>query len=209
MAIKQDKATRPITEAFGRPAASFSDYAGRLAEILRTYDWSKVEYMAAAFHQGWRNGRQVFLCGNGGSAANAMHIANDLLYGIAAKDVGMRVTALPSNTSVLTCLANDLGYDEIFSRQIKVHGVTGDVLVALSGSGNSANIVKALEQAKALGIKTFAILGYSGGRCLELADVPIHFPVNDMQICEDLQLVVGHMLMQWLSANPANRVVAL
>jgi D-sedoheptulose 7-phosphate isomerase len=152
--------------------------------------------------EAWQAGRRVFLCGNGGSAANAMHIANDLLYGIAMKGTGMRVSALPSNGSVVTCLANDLGYDEIFSRQLKVHGEAGDILIVLSGSGNSPNVVKALEQARSLRMKSFAILGYTGGKCLQLADVPIHFSVNDMQICEDLQLIVGHMLMQWLCVNP-------
>jgi D-sedoheptulose 7-phosphate isomerase len=77
----------------------------------------------------------------------------------------------------------------------------GDVLVVLSGSGNSPNIVAALEQAKVMKVKSYAILGYTGGRCKELADVPIHFAVDDMQISEDLQLVVGHMLMQWLYLN--------
>ena len=150
--------------------------------------------------------RQVFLCGNGGSAANAMHIANDLLYGIAIGGTGIRVTALPSNTSVLTCLANDLGYDEIFSHQLRVHGTRGDVLVVLSGSGNSANVVKALAQAKDMDMQTFAILGFSGGRCLEIADTAIHFAVDDMQIVEDLQLVVGHMVMQRLRASPKAHV---
>ena len=183
-------------------AQPFATYAFRLAEILQTYDWSSVQRLAEALRNAWRNGRQVFLCGNGGSAANAMHIANDLLYGVAPNETGIRVSALPSNTAVLTCLANDLGYDEIFSRQIKVQGQKGDVLVVLSGSGNSANVVKALLQAKEIGIETFAILGYSGGECLKLTDAAIHFPVNDMQISEDLQLVVGHMIMQWLCANP-------
>lgn len=209
MAVDPDNAMGQRESAFHRPVVSFGDYAMRLGHVLQTYDWSKLERLARAFHQAWRNGRQVFLCGNGGSAANAMHIANDLLYGIDAVGAGMRVTALPSNTSVLTCLANDLGYDEIFSRQIKVHGVKGDVLLVLSGSGNSPNVVKAIEQAKAMGILTFAILGYSGGKCLQLADVPIHFPVNDMQISEDLQLVVGHMLMQWLCANAPAAVAEL
>ncbi|MEW6329822.1 MAG: SIS domain-containing protein [Pseudomonadota bacterium] len=182
----------------------FTDYAQRLQAVISQYDWSAVEVLAAAMREAWTEGRQVFLCGNGGSAANAMHIANDLLYGIDMKGAGIRVTALPSNSSVVTCLANDLGYDEIFSRQLKVHGSKGDLLVVLSGSGNSPNVVKALEQAHQLGMKSFAVLGYAGGKCLRIAQVPIHFPVDDMQICEDLQLIVGHMLMQWLCANPAN-----
>ena len=75
------------------------------------------------------------------------------------------------------------------------------MLIALSGSGNSANIVRVIEQAKSMGVKSYALLGFSGGKCKQLADVPIHFPVNDMQIVEDLQIIVGHMLMQWLYQN--------
>ena len=149
--------------------------------------------------EAWHNDKQVFICGNGGSAANAMHIANDLLYGIAKyTGKGLRVHALPANPSILTCLANDISYDDIFSAQLSVMGSPGDVLIALSGSGNSRNIIKAVEKAKEIGMKTFAILGYSGGKCLNLADVSIHFQVDDMQIAEDLQLIVGHMVMQWL-----------
>jgi len=202
MAVDPESALRQREDVVPRREQSFGNYADRLSRILQAQDWSPVQRLALALRHAWRNGRRVFLCGNGGSAANAIHIANDLLYGIDAKGAGIRVTALPANSSVLTCLGNDLGYDEIFSRQLKVHGEKGDVLLVLSGSGNSPNVVKAIEQAKALGMQTFAILGYSGGKCATLADVPIHFAIDDMQISEDLQLVVGHMLMQWLCANP-------
>jgi len=101
--------------------------------------------------------------------------------------------------------ANDIGYDAIFSAQLAVQARRGDVLIALSGSGNSANVLKALEQAKSMGVKTYAILGYTGGKAKTMADVPIHFPVDDMQLSEDLQLVVGHMIMQWLYQGRPNQ----
>jgi D-sedoheptulose 7-phosphate isomerase len=180
----------------------FSDYSRRLQSALQSADWSAVERLAKSLRDCWRTGRQVFLCGNGGSAANAIHLANDLLYGVSKTfGSGLRVCALPANPSVLTCLANDAGYEAIFSMQLAVMGSRDDILIALSGSGNSPNIVAALEQAKAMGMKTFAILGYSGGKAKTLAEVPIHFEVHDMQVSEDLQLVVGHMAMQWLYAN--------
>jgi len=181
------------------PTSAFSDYARRLQNVLAGSDWGGVARLADDLHECWRHGRQVFLCGNGGSAANAMHLANDFLYGISKKQgSGLRVTALPANSSVLTCLANDESYEEIFSLQLAVQARAGDVLIALSGSGNSANIVKALEEARRIGMRSYAILGYSGGKAKELADVAIHFSVDDMQIAEDLQLVVGHMVMQYL-----------
>jgi D-sedoheptulose 7-phosphate isomerase len=164
-----------------------------------------VEKLAEELHDCWQARRQVFLCGNGGSAGNAIHLANDFLYGISKmRGSGLRVTALPANSSVLTCLANDEGYEDIFSLQLAVQGQPDDVLIVLSGSGNSENIVRALKQAREMKMKTYAILGYSGGKAKALADVPIHFAIDDMQISEDLQLVVGHMIMQWLySKRPA------
>lgn len=177
----------------------FTDYSRRLQAVLACADWSGVHQLAQTLLESWQQGRRVFLCGNGGSAGNAIHLANDFLYGTAKKTGGgIRAIALPANTAVLTCLANDIGYDHIFSEQLAVQAQKGDLLIALSGSGNSGNIVRALEQASAMGVKSFAILGFSGGKSLQLADSAIHFPVNDMQIAEDLQLIVGHMVMQWL-----------
>ncbi len=147
----------------------------------------------------WKEGRGVFLCGNGGSAGNAVHMANDFLYGAGAKvGTGLKVEALSANVAVLTCLANDLGYENIYAQQLRVKARPGDVLIVLSGSGNSPNVIRALETGNSIGMKTFAVLGFSGGRCKELAQVPLHFPVNDMQVAEDLQLIVGHICMQWL-----------
>jgi len=185
-----------------QPIASFVDYARRLQDVLKSSDWTQAARLAEDLRECWRAGRQVFLCGNGGSAANALHLANDFLYGVSKTlGSGLRVTALPANSSVLTCLANDVGYDAVFSAQLAVQANRGDVLIALSGSGNSPNILKAIEQAKSMGVKTYAILGYTGGKAKAVADVPIHFPVDDMQLVEDLQLVVGHMIMQWLYKN--------
>ena len=177
----------------------FADYSRRLQEVLATADWSSVYQLAKAMLEIWQQGRRVFLCGNGGSAGNAIHLANDFLYGIAkTTGGGLRVMALSSNSAVMTCLANDIGYDRIFSEQLAVQAEKGDLLIALSGSGNSGNILRVLEQARVMGVGSFAILGFSGGKSKQLADVAIHFPVDDMQIAEDLQLIVGHMVMQWL-----------
>lgn len=181
----------------------FTSYAGRLNEALTAQDWRSAAVLADELTAAWRDGRRVFICGNGGSAANAVHWANDFLYPIAkAGGKGMKMSALPANVAVLTCLANDIGYDEIFSHQLATEAGPGDILIVLSGSGNSPNIVKALKQAKTSRMKSFALLGYSGGACKELADIVLHFPVEDMQIVEDLQLVVGHMLLQALCQIP-------
>ena len=186
--------------------SSLSDFAGayllRLKQSCDLYPLEKIELLGHALLDCWRTNKQVFIFGNGGSAGNAMHLANDLLYGVAKRfGSGIRVTALPANSSVVTCLANDQGYDAIFSHQLAVLARPGDLALALSGSGNSRNVVNALKHAKTAGLQSFAILGYSGGECLSIADHAIHIPVNDMQLSEDAQIVIGHLLMQWLYAN--------
>lgn len=179
--------------------AFIANYQRTLASALHDHDWSEVMLLAETLLRCWRERRQVFLCGNGGSAANAIHLANDLLYGVdKPAGRGLRVTALPANTAVLTCLGNDIAYEDIFSQQLSALAEPGDVLLVFSGSGNSPNILKALTRARELGVTSFALLGYTGGRARELADHPIHFPVHDMQIAEDLQMMVGHMVTQWL-----------
>jgi D-sedoheptulose 7-phosphate isomerase len=182
--------------------AVFADYANRLSHVLQTSDWSGVAELAKDMKRAWDTGNQVFFCGNGGSAGNAVHLANDFIYGVAKRTGGgIRAVALSANTAVMTCLANDVGYDYIYSEQLAVLANEGDVLITLSGSGNSPNILQVLEQAKIKKVRSYAILGYTGGKAKDMADVAIHFPVNDMQIAEDMQLVVGHMLMQWLYDN--------
>ena len=180
--------------------AVFKEYSQKIGQILAERNWDDVHQLARAMRDTWRAGGQLLLCGNGGSAGNAIHLANDYLYGVAKDKIshGVRVEALSANPAVITCLANDIGYDEVFSTQILTKGGNGDLLLVLSGSGNSPNVVKALEAGKKTRMRTFAILGYTGGLCKELADVAIHFPIDDMQISEDLQLVTGHMCMQWL-----------
>jgi D-sedoheptulose 7-phosphate isomerase len=182
-----------------KPAQHFVSYSSRLSTLLQTYDWAPVEQLAAELLDCWKTGRQVFFAGNGGSAANAVHLANDFLYALSkTPGSGVRVHALPANQAVITCLANDEGYDRIFSLQLTVQARKGDVLVVLSGGGNSPNILRALKEAKRLGMRSYAVLGYSGGKAKALADVAIHFAVDDMQIAEDMQLITGHMIMQWL-----------
>lgn len=181
---------------------SFSAYSARLQNVLADADWSGVALLAEDMMNCWQARNRVFLCGNGGSAGNAIHLANDFLYGVAKRSgAGIKVMALAANSAVMTCLGNDLGYEHVFSEQLAVQAQEGDVLIALSGSGNSPNIVRTIEQAKSMGVKSYAVLGFDGGKCKDLADVAIHFPVDDMQIAEDLQLIVGHMLMQWLYSN--------
>ena len=188
------------SEAFCR------DYARRMQDAFAAGPIDAIGQLASALLNALQQESHVFIAGNGGSAANAMHLANDFLYGI-GKDfgVGLRVEALPANASIVTCLANDMSYDEVFAEQIRLKGRADDLLLVLSGSGNSPNIVRAIEAAHARKMKTFAVLGFSGGRCRGSVQCPIHFAVDDMQISEDLQLMVGHMCMQWIRAQLAEQ----
>jgi len=158
-----------------------------------------IQKLAISLKYAWKKNKNIFICGNGGSAANAMHIANDFIYGAGVKrNKGLKVEALTANSSILTCLANDTGYENIFLEQLKVKAEKGDILISLSGSGNSQNVINAINFAKKNGVKTFSILGFDGGKCKKISENNIHFQINDMQISEDLQLITGHLCMQWL-----------
>ncbi|PIQ87800.1 MAG: phosphoheptose isomerase, partial [Candidatus Omnitrophica bacterium CG11_big_fil_rev_8_21_14_0_20_43_6] len=152
---------------------SLDDYRNRLISCIQSFDWSVVDQLAQKIKISQQDDKQIFLCGNGGSAANAMHIANDFLC-LRSKGKGAKVIALPANQAIVTCLANDTGYENIFAAQLEQLGGTGDILIVLSGSGNSSNILNAITVAKKMGILTCAILGFDGGKCLNLVDIPLH-----------------------------------
>ena len=179
-----------------------NEYLQKLSSCFTIDQVSQMQVLSESLENVWEKNNTVFLCGNGGSGANALHIANDLHFGLGDmlinKKNGLKADALTSNTAVLSCLANDLGYESIFSNQIDVKASKGDILIALSGSGNSPNIIKAIKSAKDKGIKTFSILGFDGGICKNLSDFPIHFHIEDMQIAEDTQVIVLNICIKWL-----------
>ena len=181
-------------------------YIHKLSSTFSEENIEKMENLAFDLRKVWSESRNVFICGNGGSAANAIHMANDFHYGIGAcgegpSQSGLKVEALPSNSAIITCLANDIGYENIYSNQLEAKANKSDLLIVLSGSGNSPNVVNALKKANEIGMKSYAILAFSGGLCKKYAHVAIHFKIDDMQIAEDTQLIVGHTCMQWLSSN--------
>jgi D-sedoheptulose 7-phosphate isomerase len=183
-------------------AAHCADYSRRLSAVLDTFEWTPVVQLADEMLDCWKSGRQVFLAGNGGSGGNAIHLANDLIYALSKRQgSGIRAHALPANAATLTCLANDEGYERVFALQLSVLARPGDVLIVFSGSGNSPNILAALEEAKRIGMRSYSFLGFSGGKAKPLTDVPIHVAIDDMQIAEDFQLIASHMILQWLHAH--------
>jgi D-sedoheptulose 7-phosphate isomerase len=140
-----------------------------------------------------KKAKRVYICGNGGSAANAIHIANDLI------SCGIKAHALTADVSTLTAIANDYSYEEIFSRQIRNFGEPGDLLIALSGSGRSANILRAIEAAKEMGMQTASIFGGYNNHS-SAADIHIQEGA-DMQAAERHQITIGHRAMKWLKSS--------
>ena len=140
--------------------------------------------------------RKIYICGNGGSAANANHIANDFMLGINKKKIGLPIISLCSNVPVITCIANDIKFDQVFSNQINTLCKKNDVLIVLSGSGNSKNIVNAIQSAKKKNMYIFGMLGFNGGKAKKLIKNYIHFNINDMQISEDLQMICANYLLK-------------
>lgn len=178
------------------------NYLDQAAQALEAIDPVAVLQFAQVLHATWESQGQIFACGNGGSAANAQHLCNDLIYGSAPRTGhGLRAHALCCNPSTLTCLANDIGYDLALAYQLRVMAKPGDLVVIFSGSGNSPNIVNVLHTAREIGITSTAILGFDGGRCISLADLTVHIPVSDMQIVEDCQQTICHMVTRWLSQH--------
>ena len=174
-------------------------YAERLIKTIKLEKYNKINLLYKKIFETWKKGKTIYICGNGGSAGNANHIANDLIFAAGKKNKkGLKVESLSANSSVITCLANDLGYENIYAEQINVKGSKNDLLIVLSGSGNSKNISKAIIAAKKIKMKTFGIFGFNGGRCKDLVDDYIHYKINDMQISEDIQMIVFNSCIQKL-----------
>lgn len=178
------------------------EYLDRLKQAIDQFPYSEIHRVCERLKAGWKERRSFFLCGNGGSAGNSIHLANDFLYGAGVgAGRGLAVESLASNSAVLTCLANDLGYEDVFSEQLRVKAVEGDMLWIMSGSGNSPNVIRAAEIGSALNLDVVAIVGFDGGILKNVCETVVHFSVDDMQVAEDMQLIVGHYCMKWLSKN--------
>lgn len=178
----------------------FKNYSKNIFNQLSCLDLKKIFILQQILYKAWKNNNKVFLCGNGGSAGNANHIANDLLY-VINKKKGINVESLVSNPAVITCLANDEGYENIFIKQLETKAKKNDILIVFSGSGNSKNIIKALRYSNKNKIKTVAIVGYNGGVAKKIANLCIHTKVNDMQVSEDFQTIIMHICAQLLKVR--------
>jgi len=190
-----------LDRIFSKDVEVFSrDYFDYLKVVLGRIETAAIRRFVETVLDARKRGSMVFFVGNGGSAATASHFANDLCSSANAHERPFRATSLTDNVSILTALGNDFGYDEIFVRQLRVQGKAGDVLVGISASGNSANIVKAFEYAKEVGIYTVAITAFDGGAIKTLADEVIHVPTgrNEYGPSEDAHMILGHLVTAYL-----------
>jgi D-sedoheptulose 7-phosphate isomerase len=180
-------------------ARAFLERVGQ--ELLRI-DPTEVKALADAIYDCYRHGRTVFLCGNGGSGSNCSHFCEDLGKGTLRREdfdndekKRLRVLSLTDNTPYILAWGNDEGFDRVFVEQLKNLAQPGDLLVALSGSGNSPNVLKAVEWANRHDLRTFGCTGFSGGKLRALAQQGLHVPLDDMGIVESIHLTAFHWVV--------------
>ena len=177
-------------------------FLARVGEELGRIDAAEVRALADAIWECYEHGRTVFLCGNGGSGSNASHFCEDLGKGTLRREdfdndrkKRLRVLSLTDNTPYLLAWGNDEGFDRVFVEQLKNLARPGDLLIAISGSGNSPNVLRAVEWANRNGLKTFGCTGFGGGKLRTLAQQGLHVPLDDMGIVESIHLTVFHWVV--------------
>lgn len=175
-------------------------YFEREIAVIQALDYDELAEAVAAIRDAYEREATIYTFGNGGSAATASHFVCDFNKGISEpKEKKFNLVCLNDNTPVVMAIANDISYDEVFSFQLKNKLKSIDLVIAISGSGNSRNVVKAVEYAKEIGCKVVGLTGYSGGKLRELADYPMHVNVDDMQITEDVHMAFDHMMYRVLT----------
>ena len=177
---------------FGEKAATLGIY---LKETLQN-NGSQLELATKIFSETLAAGNTIFWCGNGGSASESSHLATELVGRFKENRISLPSVSLNADTTAITCIANDFGYDEIYARQLQGLSKPGDLLLVLSTSGKSHNIVRALEQAKISKVQTIALLGKGGGPAMKLADISIVVPGSETARIQEVHLLIGHTLCE-------------
>jgi D-sedoheptulose 7-phosphate isomerase len=189
--------------------AEFSrNYFEKLAKIMLSMDTDAIARTIRMLESAWENQATVFIIGNGGSAATASHMANDFsktVLGRTRKGRGMRAISLTDNVALMTAWANDHGYDEMFAGPLAALAAPNDILISISGSGNSPNLVKAVETAKSMDVQTIGFLGMGGGALKNMVDIAVIVPSQDYEPIEDVHMVLDHLITTyfrgWLSTK--------
>ncbi len=181
-------------------AGSYCDaYFEEMARAAASIDLNDVERAASILLEAYTTGASVFSCGNGGSAAISNHLQCDHLKGVRTEtDLSPRVISLSSNIELLTAIANDIGYNDVFTYQMQSQCRPGDVLITISSSGRSANIVQAIEWAREHDVRTISLTGFQGGDARKWAEAAVHVDCNNYGIVEDLHQSIMHAMAQYI-----------
>ena len=191
-----------LDRIFTRNAEAFTDaYFDYLGRVLKAVDRREVKALVETLLGARERGAMIFFIGNGGSAATASHFANDLAIGTKTPEKPFRALALTDNVAIISAIGNDLGYEEVFSQQIRALGKTGDILVGISASGNSPNLLRAFDAAKQMGIRTIALTAFDGGKMKTEADQGVFVPtgLGEYGPAEDAHLILDHLVHAYLS----------
>jgi len=190
-----------IDKIYSEDIVQFSKlYFDYLKEIFDKIDLTEIKKFVELLMAARERGATIFFVGNGGSAATASHFANDLAFGTKEYDKPFRVVSLTDNVPVLTALGNDYGYGEIFIRQLKIYGKRGDVIVGISASGNSQNLIAVFEYAMGVDISTVSLTAFDGGKMKEMADYTVHVPTlkGEYGPAEDVHMILDHLVGSYL-----------
>ena len=172
------------------------DYIALEIETLQKLDIDQINAALNLLRQTHENGITVYVFGNGGSSATASHFQNDFNKGVSEHtEKKFNLLCLNDNVSTMMAVANDIGFEEVFRFQLDGHLKPGDVCIAISGSGNSENVLRAVRYAKERGNKIIGLTGFGGGKLRELSDISLHAPINSMQITEDIHMIFDHLMM--------------
>ncbi len=172
------------------------DYIANEISVLEKLDVDAIDAALNLLSETLERGGTIYIFGNGGSSATASHFQNDFNKGISEHiEKKFRFLCLNDNMATVMAVANDIGFEEVFRFQLEGRLRPEDIVVAISGSGNSANVINAVEYARDQGIKVIGLTGYNGGRLKELSDISLHAPVDSMQITEDIHMIFDHMMM--------------
>ncbi len=183
------------------------DYLTRLKQILDDIDVDVISDIVDTLEQTIENNSRVYILGNGGSAATASHMVNDLGAGLRRRNIiNFDVTSLGDNSPVITAIANDIGYENIFYMQMKGHINADDVIVAISCSGDSANIIKAVDYAKDLGCKIIGVTGFKGGYLKKISNINFHVdaPEGEYGLVEDAHMILDHIIYSYYIQAESN-----
>ena len=174
---------------------TINNYLDLVKDTIDKLDRAQIEKAIEAFMRVYQQGSTIYIFGNGGSAANATHAAGDFVKGASfGLDKRFRFISLVDNLPALLAIANDISYDDVFIEQLRNFLQPGDLVIGISGSGNSKNVVKAMEYAKGKGVQTIAFCGFKGGTIKNIGDIVIHSVAMDMEVAEDIHMIVIHTI---------------